>query len=143
MRKMISNLYSFAKYVIYILSASFFLGGCSIREIKPGPLLLIPGYGSKKNLWQESGVIDHMRKNNMKYGGHLSINKSDVMIKNPNTFRDADFFSISFTDSISSIELLAKELELLILKLKKSKRTGNFTLMAYSMGGVVKFEIRL
>jgi len=118
-------------FIVLLLSSILFLG-CSKKPL----VLLVPGYGSQKDIWQNSGIIDKLQENDLAYGGSITVDLSKNR-KLDEQSKKADCFSFSFSDSVSTVESLTEELGLAIKRLCKATHRNKIVLVGYSLGGVV------
>ncbi|MBI9030771.1 hypothetical protein JEZ13_02035 [bacterium] len=121
---------------LIILSLIFLLTiGCSKKNTPA--VILVPGYGSKSILWEESGVIEKLVVEGYKYGGRVQSRDFIGKMKISPEFKQGDIYNFVFSDSIQTIEMLTNELSCVVRGLKKKTYNDRFIIVAYSMGGII------
>ncbi len=125
------------RFVSFLIISSFVLLIASCSKKENPAVLLIPGYGSKALMWEESGIIEKLVANGYKYGG--SVKALDFNIKQDFTqeFKKGDIYNLVFSDSTQTVENLSNELAIVIKGLREKTNNDNFLIVAYSMGGLI------
>lgn len=123
-----------------------FLEGCHIVPVDDypksnlkTPIILISGYNNKSDLWEQEKFTDYLAdKQNLIYGGKLVFDKdSKINSTKGDTLSKMDYFSVSFSDSTTSIDLLSVELKNFVTYVTEKTNTKKVMLVGYSMGGLI------
>ena len=122
------------------------------------PLLFVPGYGNSAKLWHNKGIISRLSKlklgnlphyplegnkdtllkqQTLGYGGIVRVEDTARTLQNRINGRKIDFFTMSYSDSVSKIDNLSQELGQQIEAILGYTGVKKVVLIGYSMGGVV------
>lgn len=103
------------------------------------PIILISGYNNKSELWEEEKFTDYLaNKKNLIYGGKLFFDANlKINSTKGDTLSKMDYFSVSFSDSTTSIDVLSIELKKFITHITEKTNTKKVMLVGYSMGGLI------
>ncbi len=128
--------YSFKIFIFTFIFGSIFLLFSCFEDNNVDQIIFVPGYGSKKSLWEDNGFMKSLKEkdDSLNYAGNFNIlNQNNLRILNDKR----NYFCVSFLDSTNSIDKLSIELEEMINFVLDKTNSDKVILVAYSMGGIV------
>jgi triacylglycerol esterase/lipase EstA (alpha/beta hydrolase family) len=106
----------------------------------PYPIILVHGLGQKSIVWDSYAVKYYEKELGLQFGGVLKKQNGRCILEQGKGSQDnsgpADFFTVSFTNPVDSIEAWRMELEQYIGLVLKRTNAEKVILIGYSMGGL-------
>lgn len=109
----------------------------------PYPIVLVHGLGQKSTVWDSYAVKYYEKELGLQFGGVLKKQNGVCVLDNGRGLRTdnsqnpaADFFTVSFSNPVDSIEAWRMELEQYISLVLKRTNAEKVILIGYSMGGL-------
>ncbi|MBK9247356.1 MAG: alpha/beta fold hydrolase [Ignavibacteria bacterium] len=106
----------------------------------PYPIILVHGLGQKSTVWDSHAVKYYEKELGLQFGGVLKKHNGRCILEPGRGSQDnsdpADFFTVSFSNPIDSVESWRMELEQYITLVLKRTNSEKVILIGYSMGGL-------
>ncbi len=109
----------------------------------PYPIVLVHGLGQKSSVWDSYAVKYYEKELGLQFGGVLKKKNGRCILEHGQSLKTdnsqnppADFFTVSFSNPVDSIEAWRLELEQYISLVLKRTNAEKVILIGYSMGGL-------
>ncbi|MBF0165435.1 MAG: alpha/beta fold hydrolase [Magnetococcales bacterium] len=100
--------------------------------------ILVHGYFSGENAWQQNGITDELTKSGWQSGGSMTVDARGVLRTQNNSPKDAQrIFHLADLPSEAPLQTQAKALHEILSTIRKNRGPERTILVGHSAGGVV------